>query len=103
MQLECGVKAIFPASTSSLSFFIRSLTQGFRLGWLRSAIRYVGCLPVRRASALLTRGCAGSFHTGLAPPGTALNSVSNVSHPIWFEEKSGGADCCAATTAVDTA
>ena len=39
MQLERAVKAIFPASTSSLSFFIRSFTQGFRFGLLRSAIR----------------------------------------------------------------
>jgi len=66
------VKAIFPESTSSLSFFIRSLTQGFKFGLLRSAIRNVGCLPVRRASALLTRGWAGSLRTGLGPPGTAL-------------------------------
>src|SRR5436309_4917648 len=104
MQLECGVKAIFPASTSLLSFFIRSLTQGLRLGLLRSAMRYVGCLPVRAASALLTRGWAGSLRTGLGPPGTALNSTANVSHPVWFEEKSGGADfCCAATPPVNAA
>jgi hypothetical protein len=32
MQLERAVKAIFPASTSSLSFFIRSLHPGLQIG-----------------------------------------------------------------------
>src|SRR5262249_52682093 len=39
LQLDRAVKAILPASTSSLSFFILSFTQGFRFGLLRSAIR----------------------------------------------------------------
>jgi hypothetical protein len=39
MQLERAVKAIFPASTSSLSFFMCSFTHGFRFGLVRSAIR----------------------------------------------------------------
>src|SRR5947209_18614498 len=100
MQLEWGVKAIFPASTSALSFFIRSTTQGFRFGLPRSAMRYVGCRPVAAASALLTRGWAGSLRTGLDPPGTAMNSTRKVSHPTWFEEKSGGDTCsCAVISA----
>src|SRR5205085_3589681 len=100
-QLECGVNAIFPASTSALSFFIRSTTQGFKFGLLRSAMRNVGCLPVAAASALLTRGWAGSLRTGLGPLGPAMNSTRNVSHPAWLDEKSGGDDrCCAAAPAV---
>jgi len=51
------------------------------------------------------------LRTGVGPPGTAMNSTRNVSHPTWFEEKSGGETCCCAaisavsatyTTAVKT-
>jgi hypothetical protein len=38
-QDELDWNAIFPASISSVSFFITSLTHGFRLGLLRSPIR----------------------------------------------------------------
>jgi hypothetical protein len=46
MQLDRAVKAAFPASTSSLSRLICSLTHGFRFGLLASPIRNVGCLPL---------------------------------------------------------
>src|SRR6267143_1419332 len=57
-QLDCGVKALFfPASTSSMSFFMCSFTQGFKFGLERSAIRKVGCL----ATPLGVNGYAGSL------------------------------------------
>src|SRR5258706_14347820 len=60
-QLDCGVKALFfPASTSSMSFFMCSFTQGFKFGLERSAIRKVGCL----ATPLGVNGYAGSLTTG---------------------------------------
>src|SRR6516162_7538525 len=59
-QLDRGVKAIFPAITSSLSFFIRSFTQGLRLGLVRS----IGRLPAR---------VVGNKRIGLTPPGTVRN------------------------------
>src|SRR5712671_5860660 len=99
MQLERAVKAIFPASTSSLSFFIRSLTQGFKFGLLRSAIRYVGCLPM----LLGTKAWAGSWRGIGGPPGTPVISPV-VTHPTWFNEKSGGdAFCCATTSGASAA
>src|ERR1700687_1526133 len=110
MQLERAVKAIFPASTSSLSFFIRSFTHGFRFGLLRSAIRKVGWALV----PLGTKGCAGSLVTGGRRPGTATKLpakklgpsplIPPPAHPTWFEEKSGGAAfCCATAGAVGAA
>ncbi len=65
-QLELGVKATFPASTSSMSFFIFSFTHGFKFGFARSAIRKVGCALV----PLGTKGCWGSLVTGGSSPGT---------------------------------
>src|SRR3954466_11247396 len=102
-QLDCGVKAIFPARTSSMSFFITCLTQGIRFGLLRSATRNVGCLLV----PLGTKGCAGSLTTGPgSTPGTASKNgpaPSRPNHPARFEEKSGGAVLCgAAAVAVST-
>src|SRR6516164_2896474 len=104
MQLECGVKAIFPAKTSALSFFICSRTHGFRkVLLLRSAIKKVGCLPVTAASWLLMRGWAGSLRIGLIPPGTIEKSTLKVSHPALPEEKSGGEGfCCAAAAAASS-
>src|SRR5713101_8399413 len=102
-QLERAVKAILPASTSSLSFFIRSFTHGFRFGLLRSAIRKVGWAPV----PLGTNGCAGSLVTGGRRPGTGRKPGPPPpipTHPNWFEEKSGGvAFCCAEAGAVGAA
>src|SRR5579871_4618368 len=99
MQLERAVNAILPAITSSLSFFIRSLTQGFRFGLLRSAIRYVGCLP----TLFGTYAWAGSWRGIGGPPGTSVISPV-VIQPTWFEEKSGGDGfCCARATGANAA
>ena len=96
MQLEPGVNAIFPARTSSLSFFMRSSTQGFRFGLLRSAIRKVGCRP----TPLGTKGCAGSWLTGGRRPGRGSKKGPpplSATHPTLFDEKSGGAAFSCAT------
>src|SRR5258708_1504956 len=88
-QLELGVKAIFPASTSSMSFFMRSFTHGFRFGLERSAIRKLGCALV----PLGTKGCAGSLTMGGSWPGTGSKNGPapfSPTHPAPFEEKSGG-------------
>src|ERR1700738_1532095 len=98
-QLERAVKATLPASTSSLSFFIRSFTHGFRFGLLRSAIRKVGWALV----PLGTKGCAGSLGRGGKRPGTGAKlgpPPPTPTHPTWFEEKSGGAALCCATAGV---
>src|ERR1700681_1196065 len=100
-QLERGVKASLPASTSSLSLFMCSLTHGFRFGLVRSAIRKVGCLAV----PLGTKGCAGSLVRGGGWPATATKpgpAPPTPTHPIWlFHEKLGGAAfCCAAAGAI---
>src|SRR5436190_11798166 len=99
-QLDCDVKAIFPASTSSISFFITCLTQGIRFGLLRSAMRNVGCLSV----PLGIKGCAGSLITGPgSTPGTASKkgpAPSSPTQPAKFEEKSGGEFCGAAADTV---
>src|SRR5215471_17547623 len=102
MQLERAVKAIFPASTSSLSFFMCSFTQDFRFGLVRSAIRYVGCLP----APLGTKGCAGSPLTGGTWPGRGTKPGPppfTPTHPTSFDEKSGGAAFCCAKTGATAA
>jgi hypothetical protein len=89
------VKAIFPASTSSLSFAMCSFTHGFRFGLLRSAIRKVGCLP----TPFGTKGCAGSWFTGGTSFGTASKKGPlplRATQPTLFEEKSGMTFSCAA-------
>src|SRR6476646_10459982 len=100
-QLELGVKAIFPASTSSMSFFMRSLTQGFRFGLERSAIRKLGCALV----PLGTKGCAGSLTMGGSWPGTGSKNGPapfSPTQPAPFDEKSGGADFGCAMAAAAT-
>src|SRR5215831_9458863 len=98
MQLDPAVKPILPANTSSLPFFMCSLTQGLRLGWLRSAIRKVGWPP----TPLGTKGYFGSWVTGPGSrPGTASKNGPlplSPTHPALFEEKSGGAAFCCATS-----
>src|SRR5215831_19267480 len=96
-QLDCGVKALFlPARISSMSFFIRSLTHGFRFGLVRSAMRKVGCLP----TPLGTNGWAGSLTTGPGRrPGTGSKNGPpplKPTQPAKFDEKSGGGACCCA-------
>src|SRR6266566_3648043 len=96
-QLDCAVKALFfPASISSMSFFMRSFTQGMRFGFERSAMRKLGCLP----APLATKGCAGSLTTGGRLPETdSYDGPPPLSptQPAKFDEKSGGADFCCAT------
>src|SRR6267142_2476560 len=101
LQEERALKAILPASTSSLSFFMISLAHDFRLGLARSPIGNVGCLPWVMPM-LKTWGWAGSVVMGLGEPGTAMNSpcAGPTVHPIPPEEKSGVG--CAAPLTIDT-
>src|SRR5215471_15207810 len=64
-QLAPRPTTSFPASTISLRLRITSLAQGWRMGLLRSARGWVGCLPVTRYSSLVTCGRDGSCCTGL--------------------------------------
>src|SRR6266700_2077165 len=102
-QLELGVKAIFPASTSSMSFFMRSFAQGFKFALERSAIRKLGCALV----PLGTKGCAGSLTMGGSWPGTGSKNGPapfSPTHPAPFEEKSGAdAFGCAMDDAIGAA
>src|SRR5437899_10854855 len=95
-QLDCALKAGYlTTSTSSVSFFMRSFTHGFRFGFDRSGMRKVGCVP--RPAALGTKGCAGSLVTGGTRPGTdSKNGPVPLSptHPARLDEKSGGATAC---------
>src|SRR4051794_1418870 len=64
----------------------------------------VGCTPVATATALLMRGCAGSFITGPGPEGGARNSAPCAIHPTAPEgAKSGTAAVCAAHDGADIA
>src|SRR5262245_24672031 len=105
-QLDCAVKAGFvPARISSVSFFMRSFTHGFRFGFDRSGIRKVGWVP--KPAALGTKGCAGSLVTGGTRPGTDSKNGPvplNPTHPTRLDEKSGeAAVCCAAADATSAA
>src|SRR5262245_45117131 len=104
MQLDPAVKPILPASTSSLPFFMCSLTQGFRFGLLRSLIRKVGWPP----TPLGTKGYFGSCVTGPGSrPGTDSKNGPlpfSPTHPTFPDEKSGGAVFgCATTCAIGAA
>src|ERR1700726_991011 len=103
-QLDWGVKALFfPASTSSMSFFMCSFTHGFRFGLERSAIRKVVAL----ATPLGTKGCAGSLTTGGRRPGTGSKNGPpplSPTQPVRFDQKSGGAAVrCARAGAIGAA
>src|SRR5215475_87544 len=105
-QLDCAVKAGFlPARISSVSFFMRSFTHGFRFGFDRSGMRNVGWVP--KPAALGTKGCAGSLVTRGRRPGTGSKNGPvplNPTHPARLDEKSGGAAiCCAAADATSSA
>src|SRR5215472_15430885 len=63
------MNGIFPASTPSLALRIRSMTQGFRIGLVRSATRYVGW-----PWPLGTYGWALSKVTGPGPLGGGRKS-----------------------------
>src|SRR6266446_4695288 len=91
-QDERAWKAIFPWSISSLSFFITSLTHGFRLGLERS--------PIRQLCPWLMKGCFGSWTTGEAEPSTGGKVAPSVwTHPPSPPDRSGGEAGCAATAA----
>src|SRR6516162_983765 len=86
-QDEPGWKAILPASISSVSFFINSLTHGLRLGLLRSPIRQaVPCPGVK--------GWRGSWTTGDGEPGTGWKPVPRgwTQPPSPPDKSGGGAD-----------
>src|SRR5580700_5561123 len=53
-QLAVGEGTSFPERTSSLRFRTKSFAQGWRMGVLRSAMRWVGCLPLTRNSPFET-------------------------------------------------
>src|SRR5262249_7307326 len=103
-QLDCAVKAgFFPARISSVSFFMRSFTHGFRFGLDRSGMRKVGWVP--KPAPLGTKGCAGSLVTGGTRPGTDSKNGPpplNPTHPTRLDEKSG-AVCCAAADVTSAA
>src|SRR5882672_8590692 len=76
---------------SALRSFNASLAQGWSIGFSGSLIWNVGCRPVAAATALLTRGWAGSSMTGPGPDGGGMNSAPKAIHPTLPEgEKSGG-------------
>src|SRR5215470_9338906 len=106
-QLDCAVKAgLFPARISSVSFLMRSFTQGLRFGFDRSGMRKVGWVPT--PARLGTKGCAGSLVTGGTRPGTGSKNGPpplNPTHPARLDEKSGGTvvSCAAADATSATA
>src|SRR6266853_1217 len=107
-QLDCAVKAGFlPARISSVSFFICSLTHGFRFGLDRSGIRKVGCTP--KPAPLGTKGYFESLTTGPGSrlPGTGSKNGPpplNPTQPTKLDEKSGSvAFCCAAADVTSAA
>src|SRR5437588_7113430 len=81
-QLALGETTSFPARTSSLRLRTTSRAQGCRMGLLRSATCWVGCLPVTRNSSFETYGCAGSCCTGPAPLAGGMNKRLYAYHPI---------------------
>src|ERR1035438_6914882 len=72
-QLAVWEGAGFPERASSLCLRSTSLDQGWRIGLLRSATRWVGCLPVTRNSSFETYGRAGSCTTGPGPLAGGMN------------------------------
>src|SRR5260370_28648807 len=76
----------------SLRGFRRCRAQGWRIGLLRSATGNVCCLPVRRKSSFVTRGCAGSSVMGPGPLGGRMNCPPSAIQPtLLLGENSGTA------------
>src|SRR5260370_8450035 len=91
-QLAVGEATSFPDRTSSLRLRTTSLAQGWRMGLLRSARCWVGCLPVTRDASFETYGCAGSCCMGPAPLGGGMNMRLYAYQPIFRSgAKLGGA------------
>src|SRR5258708_31195417 len=88
-QDEFGVNWILPASISSLSFFIASLTHCFRLGLEMS--------PNRKLTPAATKMWPGSWRTGRADPCTGGNGPpKGCVHPPGPALEFGGELRCAA-------
>src|SRR5262245_36514151 len=67
-HLSRAVKGILPLITSSLSRVICAITQGCRIGLVRSATRYVGLVPAKSVSSPFgTYGKPGRDTTGPGP------------------------------------
>src|SRR5437016_1848717 len=66
-QRSLGVIMALPESAVSLVLRKDSRVQGRRIGLERSATRYVGCFPFRRAAASSIKGYALSNVTGSGP------------------------------------
>src|SRR6266404_7073709 len=91
-QLAVGEGTRFPERAISLCLRSTSLAQGWRMGLLRSATRWVGCLPVTRNSSFETYGCAGSCCMGPTPLAGGMNMRLYAYHPIFGSgAKLGGA------------
>src|SRR5262249_24189191 len=88
-QLDWAVKAgFFHARTSSVSFLMRSFTEGLRFGFDRSGMRKVGWVPT--PARLGTKGCAGSLVTGGTRPDTGSKNGPvplNPTQPARLAEK----------------
>src|SRR5215469_14932406 len=81
-QLAPRLTMSFPASTISFRLRIASRAQGWRMGLLRSASDWVGCLPVTRYSSLVTCGRDGSCRTGPGPLAGGMNVRLKEYQPI---------------------
>src|SRR6516162_4910022 len=82
-QLAVGVPTRSPDRTSSLCLRTTSRAQGWRIGLLRSATRWVGCRPVTRNSSFEMYGRAGSCRTGPAPFAGGINRRLYAYQPIF--------------------
>jgi hypothetical protein len=65
---------------------------------VQSSAKGAAAPPVVMRTSMLGSSCIG-----LVVPGTTEKSVWKVSHPALFDEKSGGAFCCAAAPVVSEA
>src|SRR5215467_3036903 len=96
-QLALGETTSFPDRTSSLRLRTTSRAQGWRMGLLRSATCWVGCLPDTRNSSFGTYGCAGSCCTGPAPLAGGMNMRLYAYHAtLGLDAKLGGVPSAAA-------
>src|ERR1700747_223542 len=98
-QLADRLMLAWPASARSLCRRISSRAQGWRMGLLKSAIGWVGCRPVRRYSALVTRGCAGSWRTGPGPLGGGWNWLKSEIQPTAALGANSGTEAARAAVA----
>src|SRR4029453_5588192 len=96
-QLALGETTSFPDRTSSLRLRTTSRAQGWRMGLLRSATVWVGCLPDTRNSSFGTYGCARSCWTGPGPLAGGMNMRLYAYHAtLGLGAKLGGVPSAAA-------